>query len=142
MENRLRFGASRLHLAYTDGFVSAIRRKAYNVDYHDSSSFPFDPNDKEDDVALVVYLSNSGKKLYIVGPILPWWRKTVNLKEPTRYRPDTVGGGLVRDVVEMHHHGVVVSQAVGLIIGEREMVREGDGHFPASGRWFLSLPIA
>ncbi|KAI0015325.1 glycoside hydrolase family 3 protein [Xylariomycetidae sp. FL0641] len=107
------WGSGSASLPYLDAPIDALKRRAANVTYHDTDSFPSDAAGEAaaDDVAIVFVNSDSGENSYTV-------EGNHGDRDKTGLAAYHNGDQLVQDVADAYANVVVVYHTVGPVVME------------------------
>lgn len=105
------WGSGVVDYMYIDDPISAIRRRADNVEYYATDRFPSVPAPADDDVAIVFITSASGENSFTV-------EGNAGDRNSAGLRAWHDGDRLVRDVAARYKNVIVVVQTVGPILVE------------------------
>lgn len=105
------WGSGVVDYPYIDDPISAIRRRADNVEYYATDRFPSVPNPSSDDVAIVFITSDSGENSFTV-------EGNAGDRNSAGLRAWHDGDRLVRDAAARYSNVIVVVQTVGPILVE------------------------
>ncbi|OLN86969.1 putative beta-glucosidase F [Colletotrichum chlorophyti] len=103
------WGSGTVDYEYLDDPISAFRRRAGNVVYYDTDSFPSVPSPTADDVAFVFITSDSGENQYVV-------EGNNGDRSASGLNAWHNGDKLVKDVAAKYQNVVVVIHTVGPIL--------------------------